>query len=142
MFKKYLIDDCRRIFGYKKIIFGSVDSGKEQDALYIDIDNVKENPLPNIYSFVIDGKLGALGTKEGNPYGFLLGRLKQAAKKQDLRVAVGRFLIYGKEEDIKFLNYEGYFTQTIIRFKWRISLQYDPAPKTTGFIAKIRSFFK
>lgn len=141
MYKQQLINDCRLIFGIKKVIFGSCLDDIEQGALYVDVSNVQEKVLDGRINFVVTCKLGTLYTRDGNPNGWLLGCLKQAAKKTDLKKAVSRFMIYGRETNTRFDNYQDYFTQAEIDCKYRVSVPYDPAEKTKGFLAKIKELF-
>lgn len=71
MYKNKLTDDLRAIFGVKKIIYASVDSGKEQGAIYADIEEVKQNVQYGRQRFTVRLNLGMWGTKEGYPNGFL-----------------------------------------------------------------------
>ena len=142
MFKKQLMADCRQIFGIKKIIFGDVDQGEEQNALYISIEDCKEVFHTGTVDFMVRGTLGMLGTKESTPYGFFLDRLKQAFKNSKINIAAQRFLIYGKEKDVKFSSYEGFFIQSEVSFFYKVTLEYDPAKKTRGFIAKIKEVLR
>uniref|UniRef100_A0AAU8AV55 Uncharacterized protein n=1 Tax=Dulem virus 29 TaxID=3145747 RepID=A0AAU8AV55_9CAUD len=142
MFKKQLEDDCRRIFGYKKIIYGDVDQGIEQDVLYISIEDVSEVVLAGKIKFLVRMKLAMLGTEPSTKYGFFYNRLKQAFKKDELKLAANRFLLYDKEKNIKFSNYEDFFVQTEVNCLYKVSVDYDPSAKTKGFITKIKEFFK
>lgn len=142
MFKKQLMTDCRAIFGFKKIIFGDVDQGIEQNCLYISIDDISEKVHDGQVDYLVYGKLAMLGTNPSTPYGFFLDRLKQAYKKPKIQLAAQRFLIYDKEKNIKFSDYEGFFIQSEQAFIYKISLEYDPPKKTAGFIAKIKEVFK
>lgn len=142
MFKKQLINDCRLIFGIKKVIFGSCLDGVEQGALYIDVSSVRENVQDGYIRFVVSCKIGTLYTRDGNPNGWLLGCLKQAAKKEDLKKAVSRFMITSREQNTRFDTYQDFFTQSEIECIYRVSIPYDPAEKTNGFIAKIKELLK
>lgn len=132
MYKNKLTDDLRAIFGVKKIIYASVDSGKEQGAIYVDIEEVKQNVQYGRQRFIVRLNLGMWGAKEGYPNGFFKNRLREAMKKGNLKERCSRFLVLGKEENIKFPDYEGYFSQTSIPMFYTVSLDYDPAKKTKG----------
>lgn len=132
MYKNKLTDDLRAIFGVKKIIYASVDSGKEQGAIYADIEEVKQNVQYGRQRFTVRLNLGMWGTKEGYPNGFFKNRLREAMKKGNLKERCSRFLVLGKEENIKFPDYEGYFSQTSVPMFYTVSLDYDPAKKTKG----------
>ena len=142
MFKKQLMADCREVFGFKKIIFGDVDQGIEQNCLYISIDDISEKVHDGHVDYLVYAKLAMLGTNPSTPYGFFLDRLKQAYKKDKIKIAAQRFLIYGKEKDIKFSSYEGFFIQSEQNFIYKVTLEYDPPKKTAGFVAKIKEIFK
>lgn len=137
MFKKQLATDIKKIWGLKKVIFGTVEEGLEQDVAYVDVEEVKQQITQGFIKFRVKIKLGIIGTKEANRHGFLLSRLKQASKKPGLIEDVNRFLAFNREEDIKFEDYEGFFTQTSQRFLYCLTIEYDPAAKTKGFIAKV-----
>lgn len=142
MFKKQLIDDCRLIFGTKKVMFGSCLDRIEQGCLYVDISDVKEKVLDDRIDFVVRCKLGTLYTKDGNPNGWLLGCLKQAGKKTSLQKAVGRFMIIGNETNTRFDNYQGYFTQCEVDCKYLVTVPYDPAEKTRGFLTYFKELLR
>ena len=146
MFEKKLIEDLTRIFEVHKVKFQSLDTAIEQDCLYCDIENVKENLDYGKAHFLVTGTLGIVGQRfSGYKYGYLMDRIR-AAEKQGFP-CLKNFLFWRQNEPINW-TFEDNILQSRIRFKYSVSLNYDPAQKAQGaniwvkFIEYLKGFIK
>lgn len=145
MFRERLKDDCLAIFDLPKVVFDDIGEDKEQDVLYINIFDVKENFRNGSAFFRVSGTLGTIGLTDKNKYGYLYDRIKQFAKKDKERI-LDRFKFWSKEKDLKFATMNNFYTKTEIKFAYSIMLEYDPAEDMRGaklsFLDKLIIFFK
>lgn len=143
MFREQLTDDCLAIFDLKKVVFDDIGEDKEQDVLYINISDVKQNFGAGYAFFRVRGTIGTIGLTDKNRYGYLFDRVKQFAKGDSNNI-LDRFKFWPSERDIKFATMNSFYTKTEINFIYSIKLPYDPAEKMQGvsFIVKMIDFIK
>lgn len=139
MYKKQLEADLRKIYGVKKVLFASVESGWEQGALYVDVSNVWQNIRHGQQHFRVRGTLGMWGVSPAYKTGFLKDKLWEASRTSTLKEIADRILLFDNEENVKYPDMESYFNQTEIGFIYRVNMDYDPSKKTKGF--SIKTFF-
>lgn len=128
MFREQLTNDCLAIFDLKKVVFDDIGEDKEQDVLYINITDVKENFNDGYAFFRVTGTLGTIGLTDKNRYGYLFDRVKQFSKR-DVDNILDRFRFWPKEKDIKFATMNSFYTKTEIGFMYSVKVAYDPAEK-------------
>lgn len=145
MFRDQLKEDCLAIFDLAKVVFDDIGEDKEQDVLYINVMDVKENFSDGHAFFRVSGTLGTIGLTDKNKYGYLFDRVKQFAKR-DTNNILDRFKFWPKERNINFATMNSFYTKTEIKFVYSIKLDYDPAEKMQGgklsFMDKFITFLK
>lgn len=131
MFREQLKKDCLAIFDLAKVVFDDISEDKEQDVLYINVIDVKENFSAGHAFFRVTGTLGTIGLTDKNKYGYLFDRVKQFAKK-DKNNILDRFLFWPRERNINFATMNSFYTKTEVKFVYSLKLDYDPVEKMKG----------
>lgn len=137
MYRKQMMKDLQAIFGIKKVVFSSVEYGEEQDVLYVDIETQKNRPQRGKYYFRITGNLGINSQAQNTVKGFFHAQYLNSRYENRNRLGLSGF-----ERNVNFAIMNKLFCKSRVNFVYTISIDYNPARKTKGFIAKFYKLFK
>lgn len=121
MFRSKLEECLKGIFEVNKVIYGDVNLGDEQNAVYVDISTVKPCPAQGGYYFRVNGKLGIVAEAVNYKWGYLKSRCQLADKKY-----TQYFGFSSIEENPNFGSYNDKFVKPTVNFTFRITLPYNP----------------
>lgn len=121
MFRDFLSYDLQQIFDINRIIFDVV-SLREQEALYVDISDVKQSPQQGQVYFRIRGVLATINDKNRIREGYMIDRLVQSTYKHK-----ARFFFGSVEHSATFADYNDSFIKSYLPFSYRLLLDYNPA---------------
>lgn len=136
MYHKDLVNDLKKIFGLKKVVFSSVEYGAEQDVIFCDITTERNRPRHGYYYFRVTGQIGFNAQYENTKKGWFHYKwLSSRYENKD------RFQLGGNETNATFTLMNKFFCKSRIDFVYTIKIPFDPSKKTKGFIATITSLF-
>lgn len=120
MFKKDIEKRLFDIFGLDRIIFDAFNLGKEQEALFVDIDNIKDYVQAGKMCFIVDGRIAICAISEKHKYGWVHGRIELA----DFKVKAP--FIFGRDESqIKFSHNNNDYTKYEVPFTYMYSCEFN-----------------
>lgn len=137
MYHKELVNDLKKIFDIKKVVFSSVEYGSEQDTLYCDITDEKNRPSNGFYYFCVRGTIGFNSQYGNTRKGFFHYKWLASAYKHKARFQLGN-----REVNVNFSQMDKYFCKSRIDFVYRIKIEFNPSQKTRGWIQNIIKMFK
>lgn len=116
MFRKDLEAKLKNIFGVKTVLFDSFELGKEQDALFVDIDNARDYITAGNRGMIVDGRISICGLADKNKYGWLHTKIEMAKRADINAIWFGR-----NESPIKFSHNNNDYVKYDIDFiySWR-----------------------
>ncbi|MDR0676932.1 MAG: hypothetical protein LBF97_07860 [Elusimicrobiota bacterium] len=130
MYHKALERDLISIFGVKKVLFGNVALGKEQEVLYCDIEKNSIRQAGNgKANGMVFGKIAILAQAKANPNVFFLSKKEKANPK-----ILSRFSFSSIENNIDTTEYDVFFNCYSIDFVYFWREDFDPVKhKISGF---------
>lgn len=78
MFEKTLEEKFKKIFGVKKVTFDQPSDLKEQECIFIEVEDSKNNIKDGRVTMMISGNGSMFGVSEKLPFGFFSKAIKQA----------------------------------------------------------------
>lgn len=121
MFRADLEARLKKIFGANKIIFDSFNLGKEQEALFVDIDNARDYIITGGRGVLVDGRISICGPADKHKYGWMHSKIEMARKTETETFIFGR-----NETQIKFQHNNNEFIKYDIDFIYRYKVDFNP----------------
>ena len=121
MFRSALETKLKNIFGVKTVLFDSFELGKEQDALFCDIDNASSYIVTGNQGMIVDGRISICGQSNKNKYGWIHTKI-ELAKKDDIKdLKFGR-----NESQIKFAHNNDDYVKYDVDFIYTHAVDFNP----------------
>jgi len=132
MFHKALEKDLLQIFGLKSLHYGTPAIGKEQDVLFVTIEDTKIKINKGKEIGRIYGRISVIGLIGKNRSGFLLKKIDLA----DIKITE-RFVFERTEVPIVVTGYEERFNTYSVDFIYFYKSEYNPP---AGKITEVESW--
>lgn len=128
MFKSDCELRLKNIFGINRIIFDAYSAGKEQEAIFVDIDDIYDYAVEGDISLIVIGRLEICGPAVKMQYGWIRKKI-ETAKLSD----TDTFIFGRKEIPIKFTQNNNEFVKYSVDFVYRFFENFNPKnAKITG----------
>lgn len=127
MFKSTLEAKLKKVFGINQIIFDAFQLGKEQEALFVDIDNAKDYTTEGNIDMLVLGRLSISGPTGKFKYGWVRKKFETANKTDTADLFLGR-----DELPIKFMQNNNEFIKYEVEFVYRFKESFNPKSDKIG----------
>lgn len=118
MFEKTLEDKFKKIFGVKKVTYDQPSDLKEQECIFIEVEDSKNQIKDGRVCMMITGKAVMFGNAEKLPFGFFSKAIKQADSSDTTDV-----FFHELETNTRFYRN---LVQRGFSFVYFFNSQYDP----------------
>lgn len=119
MFEKELADKFQKIFGVKKVTYDTPGESREQECLWVEIENSKNSIKDGRAKAMVTGNVVMFGSNSKMPFGFFSKAIKQA----DTSLTKDLFFFDIESNTQRFRD----IVQRGFSFVYFFDSQYDPA---------------
>jgi hypothetical protein len=119
MFKKEMKAKLQRIFGIEKVTFEAPSEAKEQEAIFVEVENSKASVTKGRATAKVTGRLAIFSNSDKLPFGLINKRINSASPED-----TAEFFFYNIDQNEK---YYGNLVERQVSFVYLYSGQYDPS---------------
>jgi hypothetical protein len=116
---RILEEKLKQIFGINKVIFDQFELGKEQGALFCDINKVRCQISEGKKSLLVTGTLCVCAPKEKMPLGYFAE--KRALAKDENELSLGL-----DELPVQFKNNNDFYIKNDVEFTYKTIRDFNP----------------
>jgi hypothetical protein len=116
---KILEQKIKELFGVSKVIFDAFTIGKEQEAIFCDIDGITTKISSGKKSLLITGTLCICAIRERVPLGFFNEKMSLAKNESE-------FKVLSSETPIQFQNNNDFFIKNEVGFVYKTVRDFNP----------------
>lgn len=118
MFEKQLKEKLKAIFKVKKVTFDHPSESKEQDCIFVKVENPRIRFKDGRATARVSGQILIQGNAENLPFGYLSKSYQESTKEEKKDIAFFNF----EENETYYRN----LVQRTAEFVYFFSTQYDP----------------